>query len=196
MKKVLLGMSGGVDSTVSAVLLQKMGYEVVGVYMIMHNLEHLNSANIKKAQKVADYLGVKLHIHDIQDSFKDEVYNYFVNSYKEGLTPNPCVVCNRQIKFGKMLEFADSLGIKNIATGHYVRVKNGFFYKGADSSKDQSYFLAKVKKEVTNRVIFPLGDWIKEDVKRYALNIDILKEIANSGESQEICFVENRSRAP
>ena len=191
MKKVLLGMSGGVDSTVSALLLQEMGYEVVGVYMIMHNLEHLNSANIKKAQKVANYLGIELLIHDIQDSFKDEVYNYFVNSYKEGLTPNPCVVCNRQIKFGKMIELANSLGIEKIATGHYVRAENGFFYKGKDSSKDQSYFLAKVKKEVANRVIFPLGDWIKDDVKKYASNIDILKEIVSSGESQEICFVED-----
>ena len=184
-------MSGGVDSTVSAVLLQKMGYEVVGVYMIMHNLKELNEQNIIKAKKVANYLGIKLYTHDIQDSFKNEVYNYFVNSYKEGLTPNPCVVCNRKIKFGKMVEFADSLGIKKIATGHYVRAKDGFFYKGKDASKDQSYFLAEVKKEIVDRVVFPLGDWLKDDVKKFASNIDVLQEFATQSESSEICFVEN-----
>jgi tRNA-specific 2-thiouridylase len=184
-------MSGGVDSTVCAVLLQEMGYEVVGVYMIMHDLKELNSTNIKKAQKVADYLGIKLYTHNIQDSFKDEVYDYFINSYQNGLTPNPCVVCNRQIKFGKMVEFADSLGIQKVATGHYVRAFDGFFYKGKDASKDQSYFLAKVKKEIASRVVFPLGDWLKDDVKEFASKIDILKEFATQSESSEICFVED-----
>ena len=191
MKKVLLGMSGGVDSTVAALLLQERGYEVIGVYMIMHNLEHLNRENIKKAKRVAEYLNIPLHIHDIQDSFRDEVYNYFVDSYKKGLTPNPCVVCNRKIKFGKMVEFANSLGVEHIATGHYVRVKDGFIYKGRDSNKDQSYFLAEVKKEVINRAIFPLGDWLKDDVKEYASKVDILQEIVKQKESSEICFVEN-----
>jgi tRNA-specific 2-thiouridylase len=184
-------MSGGVDSTVSAVLLQEMGYEVIGVYMIMHNLEELNNQNIQKAQKVADFLGIKLHIEDIQDSFKKKVYDYFISSYEQGLTPNPCVVCNRNIKFGKMVEFADSLGVDKIATGHYVKAKDGFFYKGKDLSKDQSYFLAEVKKEVVNRVVFTLGDWLKEDVKKYAANIEVLQEFAKQSESSEICFVEN-----
>ena len=191
MKKVLVGMSGGVDSTVTAVMLQKEGYKVEGVYMLMHSLKHLNDENIKKAQKVADYLGIKLHIHNIEDAFKQEVYNYFVESYKEGLTPNPCVICNRKIKFGKMVEFADSLGIEHIATGHYVRVKDGAIYKGLDDSKDQSYFLAEVKKDVLNRVIFPLGDWLKEDVKKYASNIEVLQEFATQSESSEVCFVED-----
>ena len=191
MKKVLVGMSGGVDSTVTALMLQKEGYEVEGVYMIMHSLKQLNDENIKKAQKVANFLGIKLHIHNIEDAFKQEVYNYFVDSYKEGLTPNPCVICNRKIKFGKMVEFADSLGIEHIATGHYVRVKDGTIYKGLDESKDQSYFLAEVKKEVVSRVIFPLGDWLKVDVKKYATDIDVLKEFAEQSESSEVCFVEN-----
>jgi tRNA-specific 2-thiouridylase len=180
-----------VDSTVTATLLQKEGYEVIGVYMIMHNLKELNEKNIKNAKKVANYLGIKFLTHDIQDSFKDEVYNYFVDSYKQGLTPNPCVICNRQIKFGKMIELADSLGINFIATGHYAQVKEGFFYKGVDESKDQSYFLAKVNKNIVNRVIFPLGSWLKEDVKKYAANIDVLQDIAKQKESSEICFVEN-----
>ena len=191
MKKVLVGLSGGVDSTVSAVLLQSQGYSVEGVYMIMHDIEELNSANIAKAQKVADYLGIKLHILDIQKSFKNEVYDYFVKSYQDGLTPNPCVVCNRTIKFGKMLEFADSLGIEYIATGHYVDVRDGFIYKGKDSSKDQSYFLARIDPKVIPRVIFPLGKWIKSDVKEYAKGIEVLQEFATQSESSEICFVEN-----
>ena len=191
MKKVLVGLSGGVDSTVTALLLQEQNFEVVGVYMIMHNIEYINNANIKNAQKVADFLNIKLHIYDIQSSFRDEVYNYFVNSYKDGLTPNPCVVCNRQIKFGKMVEFANTLGIEKIATGHYAKVKDGFFYKAKDLSKDQSYFLAKVDKAVAKRVLFPLGNWLKSEVKEYAQNIDILKDFAIAKESQEICFVEN-----
>lgn len=190
-KKVLVGLSGGVDSTVAAILLQKEGYHVEGVHMVMHNLQHLNDANIAKAQKVADSLGIKLHIYNIEDSFKESVYDYFVQSYQKGLTPNPCVVCNRTIKFGRMVEFADSLGIEYVATGHYIQSRDGFLYKGVDASKDQSYFLAEVKKEVLQRVLFPLGTWIKDDVKEYAKNIAILQEIATQSESSEICFVEN-----
>ncbi len=172
-------------------MLQKAGYEVAGVYMVMHSLEEINRANIEKAKKVAKYLDIDFYIHNIQDAFEEEVYDYFIKSYKKGLTPNPCVVCNRQIKFGKMAEFADELGIEHIATGHYVRSKEGFIYKGKDSSKDQSYFLARVKKEVIKRAIFPLGDWLKSDVKKYAANIPVLKEFALQKESSEICFVEN-----
>jgi tRNA-specific 2-thiouridylase len=191
MKKVLLGLSGGVDSTVAALLLQEQGYDVVGVYIVMHNLKELNDANIQKAKKVAKYLDIPFYVHNIEDSFKDEVYDYFVDSYKKGLTPNPCVVCNRKIKFGKMVEFADSMNINYIATGHYVRAKDGFIYKGLDNYKDQSYFLAEVDKEVINSAIFPLGSWVKDDVKKYATNVPILQEIAKQKESSEICFVED-----
>ena len=190
-KKVLVGMSGGVDSTVTAILLQKEGYEVEGVYMKLHHKPGYHEENFTKVQRVADYLGIKVHFHDLSLEFKEEVYDYFVESYKDGLTPNPCVICNRTIKFGKMIEFADSIDAQFVATGHYIRCDGEFIYMAADQNKDQSYFLCEVKKEVLPRLIFPLGTWVKEDVKAYAANIEILKDFATQKESSEICFVEN-----
>lgn len=189
--KVLVGMSGGVDSTVTAILLQKEGYEVEGVYMKLHHKPGYHEENFKKAQRVADYLGVKVHFHDLSNEFKDNVYDYFVESYKEGLTPNPCVMCNRTIKFGKMVDFADSVGAEFIATGHYIKSDGEFIYMGEDPNKDQSYFLCEVKREVLPRLIFPLGTWVKPDVKAYAADIEVLKDFATQAESSEICFVEN-----
>ncbi len=190
-KKVLVGMSGGVDSTVTAILLQKEGYDVEGVYMKLHHKEGYHEENFSKAKRVGDYLGIKVHFHDLSEAFNKEVYEYFVESYKEGLTPNPCVMCNRTIKFGKMIDFADSLGIEKVATGHYVRCDGEYFYMADDPTKDQSYFLCEVKKEVLPRLLFPLATWIKEDVKAYAANIGVLKDFATQKESTEICFVEN-----
>lgn len=190
-KKVLVGMSGGVDSTVTAILLQKEGYEVEGVYMKLHHKEGYHEENFSKAQRVGAYLGVKIHFLDLSDAFKEEVYDYFVEGYKEGLTPNPCVMCNRTIKFGKMVDFADELGIEYVATGHYINCDGKFIYTAKDDNKDQSYFLCEVKKEVLPRLIFPLGSWIKDDVKAYASKIEVLQDLATQKESSEICFVEN-----
>lgn len=190
-KKVLVGMSGGVDSTVTAILLQKEGYEVTGVYMKLHEKEGYHEENYTKAKRVGDYLGIEVHFHDLSKAFKEEVYDYFVETYKEGLTPNPCVMCNRTIKFGKMVEFADALGIEKIATGHYVNCDGAFFYTAKDDSKDQSYFVAQVKKEVLPRLLFPLGSWLKDDVKAFASTIPPLQDFATQKESSEICFVEN-----
>jgi len=189
--KVLVGMSGGVDSTVAAILLQKEGYEVVGVYMKLHHKPGYHEENYEKAQRVGDYLGIKIHFYDLSREFNDEVYEYFVNSYKDGLTPNPCVICNRTIKFGKMVEFADSLNIFHVSTGHYLQCDGKFIYMAKDLNKDQSYFLCEVRKEVLPRLLFPLGTWVKDDVKEYAKNIELFKDIAEQKESSEICFVEN-----
>lgn len=190
-KKVLVGMSGGVDSTVTSILLQKEGYEVEGVYMKLHDKPGYHEENFAKAQRVGEYLGVKVHFLDLSKAFNDQVYSYFVESYKEGLTPNPCVMCNRNIKFGKMVEFADTVGAEYVATGHYIKCDGEFIYMAEDPNKDQSYFLCEVKKEVLPRLIFPLGTWVKEDVKAYAANIEVLKDFATQRESSEICFVEN-----
>jgi len=189
-KKILVGMSGGVDSTVTAILLQKEGYEVEGVYMKLHDKAGYHEENFTKVERVADYLGIKVHFHDLSESFKENVYDYFVEGYKEGLTPNPCVMCNRTIKFGKMIDFADDLGIEFVATGHYIHCDGKFIYMAEDANKDQSYFLCEVKKEVLPRLIFPLGSWIKPDVKAFASKIEVLKDFATQRESSEICFVE------
>ena len=190
-KKILVGMSGGVDSTVTSILLQEEGYEVVGVYLKLHNKPGYHEANIEKVKRVAEYLGVEVHIHDLASQFKDKVYDYFVDTYKEGLTPNPCVMCNRNIKFGEMVEFADSLGIDKVATGHYIKCDGDFLYMAEDNTKDQSYFLAQVRKETLKKLVFPLGTWLKSDVKEYASKISILADFATQKESSEICFVEN-----
>ncbi len=184
-------MSGGVDSTVTSILLQKEGYEVVGVYMKLHNKAGYHEENFTKVKRVAEYLGVEVHFHDLALEFKDEVYDYFVDTYKEGLTPNPCVMCNRNIKFGAMVDFAESLGIEQVATGHYIKCDGDFLYMAEDDTKDQSYFLAQVRKETLKKLVFPLGTWLKEDVKAYASKIPLLADFATQKESSEICFVEN-----
>ncbi len=189
--KVLVGMSGGVDSTVTAILLQKEGYEVEGVYMKLHHKPGYHEENYAKAKRVGEYLGIKVNFYDLSEAFNREVYSYFVESYKEGLTPNPCVMCNRTIKFGKMMEFADSVGAEFVATGHYIKCDGEYIYAADDPNKDQSYFLCEVKKEVLPRLLFPLGTWIKDDVKAFAADIEVLKDLASQKESSEICFVEN-----
>ncbi len=190
-EKVLVGMSGGVDSSVTALLLQEQGYDVTGVYMKLHDNEAYHRENFAKAKRVAEYLGIEVHFLDISDDFRQEVYDYFVREYEAGRTPNPCVVCNRQIKFGRMVAFADSLGIEKVATGHYLRCDGRYVYMAADRNKDQSYFLAEVRREVLPRLIFPLGEMHKEEVKAIASRIPVLADIATQKESSEICFVEN-----
>ncbi|HEC1750725.1 TPA: tRNA 2-thiouridine(34) synthase MnmA [Campylobacter lari] len=189
--KILVAMSGGVDSTVTAYKLKQAGHEIIGCYMKLHGKANYHEENIQKVEKVAKFLDIKYHILDLQEDFKNQVYMPFVNTYKEGKTPNPCALCNRFIKLGKLLEFAKSLGCEKLATGHYARIENGLIKTAVDESKDQSYFLANADKEALEYLIFPLGEMKKEDVKKFASTIDVLKSFATQKESSEICFVED-----
>jgi len=189
--KILVAMSGGVDSTVTAYRLKEEGHDIEGVYMRLHNDNLAHEENIRKVKKVADFLGIKYHILDLRDKFNDFVYNPFVSIYKNGQTPNPCVLCNRNIKLGALLDFAKDLGMDRLATGHYIQIRDGLLSEAIDPSKDQSYFLANVKKESLDFVLFPLGGMFKEDVKKFASTIEVLQEFSTQKESSEICFVPN-----
>ncbi len=189
-KKVLIGMSGGVDSTVSTLLLKEEGYEVEGVYMKLHSKPGYHEIHQARAQKAADFAGVKLHILDLQETFKAKVVSPFIQTYKDGQTPNPCALCNRNLKFGEMLKFADQIGADYLATGHYIQTDGKYLYQAEDDTKDQSYFLFYIQKEVLPRLIFPLGTRHKSDIKEYAASIKGLESFASQAESSEICFVE------
>ncbi|WP_404319814.1 tRNA 2-thiouridine(34) synthase MnmA [Malaciobacter canalis] len=192
MKKVMVGMSGGIDSSVTAYMLQKEGYEVEGVYLKLHNrTDGYHESNISYIDNVAKHLGIKYHILDITKNFTKEVYDYFVNSYLEGTTPNPCVKCNRQIKFGKMLDFAKEHNASYLATGHYAKTDGEFIYEADDKTKDQSYFLSQVDKEALPFMMFPMSTYKKEDIIKFGAKLgDIYKKITEKNESQEICFVD------
>lgn len=191
-QKVMVGMSGGIDSSVTAYMLQKEGYEVEGVYLKLHNrTDGYHEKNLEYIKDVTDFLGIKYHILDLADKFSKEVYDYFVDSYLTGTTPNPCVKCNKQIKFGAMLDFAKEHGADFLATGHYAKTDGEFFYEADDKTKDQSYFLSQVNKEALKYMMFPLSTYKKEDILKFGAKLDVAyKKITEKSESQEICFVE------
>ncbi len=189
-KKVLIGMSGGVDSTVSTMLLQEEGYEVEGLYMRLHSKLGYHEIHQARAQKAADFAGIKLHVLDLEETFKEKVINPFIATYKEGKTPNPCALCNRSLKFGEMMKFADKIGADFLATGHYIQHDGKYLMQAEDDTKDQSYFLFYINKEIIPRLKFPLGTRHKKDIKAMAAKVEGLESFASQAESSEICFVE------
>ena len=188
-KKVAVAMSGGVDSTTVALLLMKEGCEVSGITGIMHDGMKEAAKNASEACKA---IGIEHHILDLREEFNKTVINYFENSYKKGLTPNPCTYCNRLIKWGSLADYAfEKLNADFYATGHYARIlneNNNFrLYRGEDPKKDQSYMLFALTQKQLSKTLFPLGNMDKTKVKEIARNNQLVS--ANSKESQDVCFI-------
>lgn len=185
-KKVAVAMSGGVDSSLTAALLLERGFEVFGVTMLLDD-----DKNLSDAQKVCKHLEINHHVADFREIFRDKVENYFVEEYLRGRTPNPCVRCNREIKFGALFDFADELGADFLATGHYARIvfEGGRFRlkRAVDERKDQSYVLYNLTAEKLSRIILPLGEFSKVETRTLAEEFNL--PVANKPDSQEICFV-------
>lgn len=200
--RVLLGMSGGIDSTVSAMLLLEQGYEVVGVtFRTFDSIKESCLArekgccsveSIMEAKHNAERMGFEHHIVDFRDTFRRCVIQNFIDEYMAGRTPNPCVLCNSHIKWGELVRVADELGCDYIATGHYARIRerDGHLYlaTAADEHKDQTYFLWMLTEDQLRRTIFPLGDLTKDQVREIARQHGYV-QLAEKKESQEICFV-------
>jgi tRNA-uridine 2-sulfurtransferase len=182
--KIAVAMSGGVDSTVAVVLLQEQGYEVIGI-----TLDMLGDGKVlAEAKSLADKIGIEHHSFDVSTLFREEVIDYFSNSYKNGLTPSPCIMCNKFIKFGILADKARELGCDKMATGHYVIKKDGSLYMAADQHKDQTYFLFNISQEQIDFCEFPLGEYTKPEIVALAEKYGVRP---SGGESQDICFVEN-----
>ena len=190
-KIVMVGMSGGVDSSVAAALLKEQGYKVIGVTMNLWG-DH-NKQDIEDAAKVAKKLGIQHQVIGFEKEFEQTVINYFVEQYLSGTTPNPCIYCNQKMKFGKLMEYAISQGVDYVATGHYAAVVKEdlsgryLLKKAGYLPKDQSYFLYGLTQEQLSRVIFPLHEFGKEEIRELAEKYDL--DVAHKSDSQDICFV-------
>ncbi len=191
MKKVAIGLSGGVDSAVSAALLKKQGYDVLGVYLYCYRQGRFPcSADEDRAMavKVADCLHIPIKIMDLRSQYKRSVVDYFFSEYKAGRTPNPDVMCNKEIKFGIFYKEAiEKWGMDYVATGHYARVKNNSLAKGVDPNKDQSYFLYNLSHSQLEHILFPIGDINKDEVRKLAKRFKLPN--ADRPDSQGICFI-------
>ena len=202
MKRVIVGLSGGVDSSVAAYLLKEQGYEVIGLFMknwhddsvtISNECPWLEDSN--DAMLVADKLGIPFQVVDLSEQYKERIVDYMFKEYEMGRTPNPDVLCNREIKYDVFLKIAEELGADFVATGHYCRkgeeVINGeTIYKliaGADINKDQSYFLCQLSQEQLSKALFPIGELTKPEVRRIATEQDLIT--AEKKDSQGLCFI-------
>ena len=194
-KKALIGMSGGVDSSVAAFLTQQNGYNCIGATMRLYDKSAACGAadDAADARAVADKLKIPHHILSFQDRFEETVIRYFISCYEQGLTPNPCIQCNRYLKFGHMLSAARDLGCDYVVSGHYARIRQDentgryLLYKAADRAKDQTYFLASLNQEQLKHILFPLGELTKEQVRKIAEAEGFVN--ARKRDSQDICFV-------
>lgn len=188
-KKALIAMSGGVDSTTAALLVQQAGYETAGVMLRL--TEPAKIKDEADAVKAAQRLGIPFQVLPMEDAFQQEVMERFVSAYEQGETPNPCVDCNRTIKFGRLLDWALEQGYSHLASGHYARIQqeNGrwLLKKGLDPKKDQSYMLWSLTQHQLSHLLFPLGELTKDQVREMAGNAGL--ENASKGDSQDICFI-------
>lgn len=206
MKTVVIGMSGGVDSSVAALLLKKQGYNVIGLFMrnwdSTINNDYFGNPNLddeicpqekdyNDAKMVCDKLNIPLHRVDYVREYWDNVFTYFLNELKKGRTPNPDVMCNKYIKFDLFYQKALELGADYIATGHYAKIVDGKLYKAFDKNKDQSYFLAYVNRDVFKKVLFPLQDMTKPEIRKIAIENDLVT--ARKKDSTGICFIGERN---
>ena len=205
-KTVVVGMSGGVDSSVSAILLKEQGYNVIGLFMrnwdSSINNDYLGNPNLDNdicpqeqdyndAKAVCEKIGIPLHRIDFVKEYWDYVFTYFLDELKKCRTPNPDVMCNKYIKFDAFIKEAKRLGADYVATGHYARIIDGKLYKALDSNKDQSYFLSQLSKNQLENVLFPLGELNKTEVRKIAQENDLIT--ANKKDSTGICFIGERN---
>ncbi len=198
-KRVILGMSGGVDSSVSALLLKEAGYEVIGLFM--KNWDEKDEYGVctatedsEDARKVANQLGIPYYSINFEEEYWDRVFTYFLDEYKKGRTPNPDVMCNQEIKFNAFLDYALKLDADYIAMGHYAQVeeRDGYYYllRGEDNNKDQSYFLSRIGQKALSRTLFPIGHLEKKEVRRLAEENNLAT--AKKKDSTGICFIGER----
>lgn len=199
MNKILLGLSGGVDSSVAACLLKEMGYEVTACYLLLGENADENDSAVEKARTVATSLGINFVTADYRERFKENVTDFFINEYLCGRTPNPCVKCNPTVKFRSLADTAEKLGIEKIATGHYAQTVFSEEYGcnvivPSPSKKDQSYFLCGLPYELIQKIVFPLGKFeSKDDVRKCAEDFSLPN--SKQSDSQEICFIPDNDYA-
>lgn len=192
MKKVVIGMSGGVDSSAAAYLLKEKGYEVIGVTMKMWSCGHkTDDSAVRDAKSVCDTLGIEHHVLDFESAFKNTVVAQFIDEYFAGRTPNPCIMCNRYMKWEALLKYAESIGAKDIATGHYaqiVKLDNGrYTLRKSAAGKDQTYMLYRLTQNQLAHTLMPVGLYPKSKIREIASDIGLL--VADKPDSQDICFL-------